>query len=200
MNKHKGFTLIELLVAITIFAIIAVIAYRTVASLITTKQVVIRTQNKWGGIANAIDRINTAWTDAIPLVVRDRGGMILPAFIGRQGLGNDYDSQIELTQAGYIGDAVYGASPPHRIGFRYIDHKLYLVTWPVLNRLPNTTPEINLLLDNIDTFKVIFMTSYFQWRDTWPYDDKSYALLPHGVKIEITMLSGEHITRQWALR
>lgn len=200
MNKNKGFTLIELMVAVAIFAIISVIAYRTVSSLVTTKQVVLKTQQKWGTIANSIDKINTGWVKAIPLVVRDRNGLILPAFIGRDGLNGPYDAQLEFTTAGYIGDAVYGASPPHRIGFRYYEHNLYLVTWPVLNRVQGTKPEINLLLKNIDTFKATFMTPYFEWRTTWPYDEKSFVALPRGIKVDIKMRSGEEIIRQWALR
>ncbi len=40
--KTTGFTLIELLVAIAIFAIISIISYRTLSSLITTKETMSR--------------------------------------------------------------------------------------------------------------------------------------------------------------
>ena len=197
-NHRKGFTLIELLVAITIFAIIASIAYRTIASLVTTQQVVTAAQNKWGGIAKAVSRISTSWSRAIPLAIRDENGMLQPAVLGKNKLDGNYDSQLELTLSGYIGDPEYGSTPPKRIGFRFLNNQLYLVSWPALNRVSSTVPRIDLLLDNVAEFDVNYYYPDKQWRDTWPLDNSNFTNLPPGLKIYIKMNSGEEIIRQWA--
>lgn len=199
MKKNSGFTLIELLVAITIFAIISLIAYRTIASLVTTKQVITRSQNKWGKLTRAINRISFAWNAAIPLTIRDQDGNLQPALLGKAKLDTNTDAQLEFTTAGYIGSIAAGSTPPKRIGFRFVGNSLYLVTWPVLNRSLNTQPRIDLLLSNIQTFTVSYFYPDQQWRDAWPADSSGYFTLPVGIKVYIKLSSGEEITRLLAI-
>lgn len=199
MKKSTGFTLIELMIAIMIFAIISLISYRIISSLLKTKQVVTAAQNKWGGISQSINRMGLAIQDAIPLVIRDGNGNVQPAVLGKNKLDTAYDAQLELTVGGSIGDPVYGITPPKRIGFRYNAGTLYMISWPVLNRVPTTAPRVDVLLKNVSIFTVNFLYPDKQWRDTWPLDAPSITQLPTGIKINITMNSGEQIFRQWAI-
>ncbi|MBY0379998.1 MAG: type II secretion system minor pseudopilin GspJ [Burkholderiales bacterium] len=198
MKKHnRGFTLIEVMIAIMIFAIISVISYRIISALLITKQVVTNAQNKWGNLAHSINRISTAMNSAIPLVVRDTDGMVIPAVLGKNKLQQQFDSQLELTMSGKIGDPVYGTSPPRRVGFRFIKGTLYEVSWPVLNRVITTNPRVDVLLNNVALFTVNFLYPDKEWRDTWPLDNTNITQLPTGIKIDIQMNSGEKIMRQW---
>ncbi len=199
MRKYQGFTLIELMVAIMIFAIISIMSYRIISSLLITKQIVTANQAKWGNLAQAINRMNGAISKSIPLPVRDNNGSILSAVIGKNKLTSLYDAQLELTTSGNIGDPIYGSNPPKRIGFRFLNGVLYIISWPVLNRIVNTNPRIDVLLENISTFDVMFLYPDKQWRDTWPLDNGSAQILPAGIKINIILKSKEEITRQWAL-
>lgn len=195
----RGFTLIELLVAIMIFAVISVISYKTIASLVTTQKVVNSAQAKWGSISKTISILSSSWDRAIPLAVRNENGILLPAVYGKNKLSGNFDSQVEFTLNGFAGDPQYGASPPKRLGFRFLNGQLYLVSWPVLNRVQSTAPRVDLLLDNIDTFTVEFLYPDKQWRDTWPLDNGNFTNLPPGFKVYIKLKSGEEITRVWAL-
>ena len=200
MKKINGFTLIELMVAIMIFAVISVISYRTISSLVTTKQIVTASQDKWGSIAKGVAKIDSDWNRAIPLVVRDANGMVLPSILGKNTLNGPFDSQLEMTISGFLGNDVYGSTPPQRIGFRFDKGKLYLVTWPVLNRTTNTQPRLDLLIDNVEDFHVSFMYTDRNWYDTWPSESSSdITSLPPGFKIILHMNSGESIMRQWSL-
>jgi general secretion pathway protein J len=199
MRKKTGFTLIELMIAIMIFAIISVISYRIISALLITKQVVTDSQNKWGSLARAINRISGAIHGAIPLVIRDYNGAIIPATLGRSKLEQKFDAQLEMTVSGRVGDAVYGIFPPKRVGFRFIGGTLYLVSWPVLNRVITTTPRVDVLLRDVSEFTVSFLYPDMQWRDSWPLDVPSVDKLPSGIKINIVMKSGESILRQWSL-
>lgn len=199
MKRKLGFTLIELMIAIMIFAIISVISYRIISALLKTKQVVATAQSKWGGIAHAINRISTAINSCIPLVVRDLDGNPMPAVLGLNKLNRQFDSQLELTTSGRVGDAIYGTIPPKRIGFRFIKGTLYQVSWPVLNRAKNTTPTVDVLLENINYFTISYLYPDNQWRDSWPLDNSGFTILPTGIKIDIKMNSGEEVVRQWAL-
>ena len=135
----------------------------------------------------------------IPLTVRDSNGVLIPSLITTDKLNNKYASQLELTESGFIGDVIAGSVPPKRVGYRFSDNKIYKITWPVLNRLPNTIPRVDLLLNNVKNFNVKFLYPDNAWREAWPYDGNSFYALPKGIKIEITLLSKEVIVHQWAI-
>ncbi len=194
-KKPYGFTLIELLIAIFIFSIISSISYKVISSLILSKQIITEAQNKWGSITKTINRISQAWRTSIPLTIRDQDGLMRPVVLGKNKLENRYDSQLELTVSGYVGDEVYGVSPPRRIGFRFVGGSIYLVTWPVLNRVVTTLPRMDLLVSNVADFKITYLYPDNQWRDTWPLDNIHYFLPPRGIKIYFKSKSGEEITR-----
>lgn len=199
MKKNQGFTLIELMVAIMIFAIISIIAYRTIDSLVTTQKVVTAAQNKWGNISKTLSKFSAAWNRAMPLAIRDENGIILPAVYGKSKIDTKYDAQLEVTLNGFAGDPQYGFSPPVRVGFRYLNGELYYVSWPVLNRVQSTVPTINLLLDGIKEFKLEYYYPDRVWRDSYPLDNSGYTKRPIGVRLYIKLETGEEITRQWAL-
>lgn len=200
IKKQRGFTLIELMIAIMIFAVITIISYRVISSLLTTKEVITAVHHKWGSLSNTINRLNQSMYQVIPLVVRDSDGNIQSAVLGKAKLESRFDGQLELTESGFIGDQVYGSTPPRRIGYRFVDKKIYLITWPVLNRVMGTVPRVDILLENVESFKVSFMYPDKQWRDTWPLDSSGFTILPVGVKVTIKLLSTEEVVRQWALQ
>lgn len=194
-NSQRGFTLIEIMISVIIFAIISVISYRIITSLIRTKEIAGEAQDKWGSLSLINSNMGNAWNRVMPLVVRDVNGSILPALQGKSSLSGNYDSQLELTLSGYVGDDVYGTSSPRRIGYRFNQGSLYLVTWPVLNRALTTVPQINLLIDNVQSFAALYLYPDKQWHDSWPPVGGDPTILPKAVKIQYQLKSGESIER-----
>lgn len=198
-KRQSGFTLIELMVAVIIFAFISVVSYRIITSLVTTKEVAGAAQTKWGDLSLVMSNFGGSWNRVIPLVARDQDGNVLPAVLGSPKLKGMYDSQLELTLSGYIGDQVYGTSPPKRIGYRFYNGSLYLVTWPVLNRVLSTQPIIDLLIANVQQFEVLYLYPDNQWRDSWPPVGGDPTVLPTGIKITFQLKTGEKIERSWSI-
>ncbi|RTL12944.1 MAG: type II secretion system protein GspJ [Neisseriaceae bacterium] len=198
-KRQSGFTLIELMVAVIIFAFISVVSYRIITSLVTTKEVAGAAQTKWGDLSLVMSNFGGSWNRVIPLVARDQDGNVLPAVLGSPKLKGMYDSQLELTLSGYIGDQVYGTSPPKRIGYRFYNGSLYLVTWPVLNRVLSTQPIIDLLIANVQQFEVLYLYPDNQWRDSWPPLGGDPTVLPTGIKITFQLKTGEKIERSWSI-
>lgn len=197
--KNKGFTLIEIIVAVVIFAIIATVSYRIISSLVKTKQIVDETQNKWGSLSLINSNLEMSVHRLIPLVVRDGNGAILPSLYGKDKLSSTYDAQLEMTLSGTIGDEVLGVKPPKRLGYRFFNGSLYLVTWPVLNRALTTTPEIDLLLDHVSVFDVDYLYQDGKWYPTWPPENGDASALPVAIKVNLVLNSGESVVRQWSL-
>ena len=55
-QKHKGFTLIEVIIALSIFAVLSVMGYKGLSSLIQTKERVDVEDNKWQQLILFFDR------------------------------------------------------------------------------------------------------------------------------------------------
>lgn len=198
MNKNKGFTLVEIIVAVMIYAIIAVISYKVVSSLLLTKQVTGDAQKKIGGVSNALSRMSHDWERAIPLIVRDADGNFLPAVAGHSGVFSDFDSQIEFTLNGYVGDDINDSTPPRRVGYRFINDELYYISWPVLNRTQTTRPTVSLLMEDVKDFDVEYLYPDNKWHDSWPIAGQDLSELPRAVRITIVLSSGESAVRIWA--
>ncbi len=198
-RRQFGFTLIELMVAVIIFAFISVVSYRIITSLVTTKEVAGAAQTKWGDLSLVMSNFGGSWNRVIPLVARDQDGNVLPAVLGSPKLKGMYDSQLELTLSGYVGDQVYGTTPPKRVGYRFYNGSLYLVTWPVLNRVLSTQPIIDLLIADVQQFEVMYLYPDNQWRDSWPPVGGDPTVLPTGIKITFQLKTGEKIERSWSI-
>ncbi len=192
----KGFTLIELMVAVIIFAIISTISYRVISSLVTTKEIVTKSQAKWGGLSLVMNKFEMARNRVLPLPVRGSDGNLLASLIGKNKLSGAFDSQLEMTLSGSIGDNVMGSSPPKRIGFRFYKNTLYLVSWPVLNRVVTTKPDIDLLVPDVTNFNLQFLYPDKQWRDTWPPEGGDMGSLPSGIQMNLQLKSGESVMRE----
>lgn len=195
----KGFTLIELMIAVIIFSVIAVVSYRMITSLVITNEVASSAQNKWGDLSLVMSSFSNMRERVIPLVGRDQEGNILPAIYGKAGLSGMYDSQLEATLSGTVGDPVFGNNPPKRVGYRFYRGSLYLVNWPFLNRVLTTRPEINLFIDNVQNFEVTYLYPDNQWRNAWPPDGGDPTIFPRAIKILLSLKSGESIERSWNL-
>lgn len=202
MNKKPstGFTLIELMVAAIILAIISVVSYRLISSLVITKEVANSAQEKWGDLSLIVSRFGDDLKRLIPLTIRDQNGNMLPALLGKARLIDKYDAQLEWSISGSIGDEVYGTSPPKRVGYRFDNGAVYRVYWTQLNRVQSSKPEIVLLVKNVKNFAVEYQYQDKQWRDYWPNKNSNNLMqLPNAIRITLELDSGELIQRNWIL-
>lgn len=178
---------------------ISTISYRIIITLINTKEVLTRVQEKWGSLSNLVNRCESSWNRLIPLTIRDQDGTILPAVLGKNKLIGKFDAQLELTTSGFVGTKEFPTTPPKRVGFRFTQHTVYLVSWPVLNRVYSTTPRIDPIITAVRTFTINFLFPDKQWHDYWPIIGNDPNLLPLALKLNIELLSGEKVERVWAL-
>ncbi len=209
IKHNKGFTLIEIIIAIIIYSIIATISYRIVTSLIITKQVTDEEQNKWSNLSLLMSHLSNDWNKSVPLSVRDQYGNLVPPLIGKDKLVGMYDAQLEFTVNGYLPNNLFYNSviPPKRIGYRFYNNSIYLITWPVLHRVQQTRPEITLMMDGIKEFTIEYMYPDKTWKKVWPPANStdnngmpnSNTVMPRAFRLQVTLKTGEVINRQWAL-
>lgn len=152
MKKNcAGFTLIEILIALVILAIIG-------GMMVVGLQSAIRSQNR---ITVRSDRLSVVQS-AIAVLERDIQQIInRPIIDGNRALpsimlvSRDDKQVLEFTRAGLINPfAIQNRTTMQRVSY-YLDGKnLLRITWPVLDRTPNSSSQTELILPNVSGFKV----------------------------------------------
>ncbi|HYA37371.1 MAG TPA: type II secretion system minor pseudopilin GspJ [Candidatus Methylomirabilis sp.] len=187
-NKfHRGFTLLELLVAIGIFALVSAIAYGSLAHFMDDRARLDSEHAFWRGLSLAFARMEDDLSEARERTIRDTIGFKQPAFRGQP---TDTRStglpSVEFTRGGVLTFDSGPRSDLQRVAYRLTDGTLKRLVWPVLDQGPQTTPQEQTLLSNVEDFRVRFYGPNGAWLDFWPATGIN-DILPHGVEVTLTL-------------
>jgi general secretion pathway protein J len=176
-NLLLGFTLIELLVALAIFAVIAVIAY---GGLNTVLQVHSHLEQQGTQLAHL--QIAFTWLERdleqiVDRPIRDEYGEKQPAIQGDL-------QQLELTRAGWRNPAQQPRSTLQRVAYHLEDKSLWRSYWQMLDRAQDSRPLKVDLLSNITELKLRYLDNHLQWHEQWP-PTKILKIPPTEVKNQI---------------
>ena len=193
----RGFTLIEVLIAITIFAIMAAVAYRGLSAILDAKQRLDVENTKWRNIAILFTRLERDLGVAAPRPVRDATRTVADAMMGEAVIVGDYGTQLAFTRMGSPDETgVLGA--PQRVGYRLKDGNVEVLLWPALDQAPRTLPEPNIIATDIAEMTFRYLDRGQQWQQRWPppgnYPTGS-PLLPAAVEVTVTLKTGEKLVR-----
>jgi general secretion pathway protein J len=197
-KTQRGFTLIELLVALVILTFISVAGYRGLNAVLQTRERVAEETRKWQHLAFFFSRMELDVAQAVRRPVRDSDGSNLPEWIGHNVTVGENDAELTFTRAG-IPDQGTEMQPPQRIAYRFERGSIVMLRWPALDQAPNTNPMRYPLLNGVREFKLRYFDRDNNWLEQWPP-----VYMPDGtpsaVELNITLTSGEKITRIFALQ
>lgn len=183
-KKSKGFTLLELLVALSIMALIAVMAYGGLRTVLKTMQHVEHQ-------ANRMRQLQTA----LLFIVRDVQGFTQRSI--RDEFGDRQQSLhsathgsivVEFTHAvrrDYLG---YVSSNLQRVAYGMQGDELLRWSWPVLDRAQDSTPDKVIILEGVDRFELRYLDAHKDWHLQWPpLHDQQKQIDQIPIAIEITV-------------
>lgn len=98
--RQRGFTLVEMLVALTIFALMSVLAYRGLNAALQTRAHLTEDNRRWRDIALTLAQLEQDMGLAVDRPVRGSGGLPLPAFIGSPQAPGVDDVQLGFSRMG----------------------------------------------------------------------------------------------------
>ena len=102
MQKQKtlGFTLIEVIVALSIFAVLSIIGYKGISSLIQTKERVQIEDDKWQQLILFFDRFELDIKQSVNRPITTRDNTIEPAWLARPTFAGEDGAQLVFSRFG----------------------------------------------------------------------------------------------------
>ena len=152
--RCRGFTLIELLLAMSISAVVAVIAYAGIATAIDASSAMQSRVQQLSDVQRALDIISDDLVQVRARAITNGFGSQEPAFQG----GAYRDVLLELTRGGFANPLALPRSELQRIRYVIDGGALWRQSWPVLDRADeNQSPQSALLLEQVTEISFAFL-------------------------------------------
>ncbi|MDX1795367.1 MAG: type II secretion system minor pseudopilin GspJ [Hydrogenovibrio sp.] len=178
--KQQGFTLIELLIAISISAVIAVLAYQSIYQATTVQDMTDDKIHDLDSLQRALWWMEQDFTQLAPRPIIDQQQRTLPALMLTQG------QRIELSRIA-IYPSPYAVAGLSRVGYYLQGQTLYRVVWPVIDRAPDTQPRTIAILNHVTAFGIRVLNHEKRWQLIWPDEKQTLDALPEMIEVVITI-------------
>lgn len=202
-RHQRAFTLLEVLVAMIIFAIMAVMSYRALASVLDSREQLEAEARKWRDLSLFFTRLEQDMAATLNRPVRSVDDIFQQALVVNPDSRSE--AALAFTRGGYVG-AEGTLAGPQRIAYRLKDSTLELMLWPHLDMPPRGTATPYAALDGVQGFGVRALDSAGNWQQRWPVpgtaaqSGAAAGALPNGIEVSVTLQSGETYTRIFAIR
>jgi general secretion pathway protein J len=186
-GRSAGFTLLELLVALAIFALLAVMSYAGLSTVLNTEQVVDTEMERLTEIQRSVAFITRDIQQTVDRPIRDAYGDPQPALAGSTLLATAETPVLELTRNGYRNPLGTNRSTLQRVAYRVADHTLLRDTWRVLDRAQDSQPDSVTLCTGINALQIRYLDQDQNWHEQWPPQDSQYQGPAIPLAVEVTL-------------
>lgn len=189
-GTQSGLTLVELLVAIALLALLTVMAYHGLDSMMRANDRTLAESERWRAATLLLERFAADVSQPVRRTVRGPDGALLPAWWGRP-ITEPGGAQLEFSRKSSPGQ------DETRLGYRLRGGHVELMVWHVLDRAPASSSEVYSLLENVSALQFRYLDAKGLWHDRWPVTNAEP--LPRAVSIELTPAEGPSVKRIFAL-
>jgi len=193
-SSNSGFTLLEILVALSVFAILTVMAFEGLNGTVRTRETLEQETDRWKELLFFFNRVESDLKNiATRPIVGELGG-ILPPLLGASEYMDERAINLSLTR---FGSALESGklAVMKRVGYRLREGQMELLIWPVLDQPTRSDPETYTLLTGVAGLSLRYLDEALEWRMDWGADS-----IPRAVEFAITLDTGQTIRRLVALR
>lgn len=160
----KGFTLIELLIAISVFAVMSVMAYGGLSQIIDNSKHSKAELERLRSVQRAVLTITRDLTQITERNIRDEYGNDQPFL----DASNQLDYLVEFTRNGRRNPAKLKRSNLLRVAYRFEDEKLIRLFWPQLDRAQGMEAYESTLLEQVEQVELRYRDNGKTWHSQWP--------------------------------
>ena len=185
-RRSAGFTLLEILIAVAIFAVVSTMALGGYNALLRQSERIEVNMARTRALQTAVNRMVQDFAELEPRPVREPLGSA-PQPVLRAEPRNE--QLAELTRAGWSNPAGVPRSTLQRVLYRFRDNKLQRDYWVSLDRTLSAPPVSVVLLDEVRSVSLRFLSPDRVWTDQWPANGSGTGVSPYlrPIAIEITM-------------
>jgi general secretion pathway protein J len=163
MKTCRGFTLFEMVIAVSIFALIGVIAFGGIGQMTRTGQAVADANERLSSMQFAVVYFNRDWTQVSTRDIRNQYGD------EENNIVID-DTGITFTRSGWSNLLGHRRSNLQRVQYLLEDGQLLRRHWFSLDQGIGEEPLQTVLLDNIESIEIEFIDSQGRPIRSWPQD------------------------------
>lgn len=163
-RTQRGFTLLELLVAVGVFAVMSVMAYGGLKTVLNSRQQTDAQSKRLAAVQMTFMRLERDIEQMANRRIRNEfGDEETP-----QLAVSDGEAIIEFTHAGWSNPTNAPRSHLQRVGYALKDKQLLRAYWLVLDRAQDSKPIQTVLLDKVKSMEWRFMDNAGTWQTHWP--------------------------------
>jgi general secretion pathway protein J len=185
IRRNTGFTLLELLVSLTIFALIGVMAYGGLQSVMTQQSSTEEASQRLADLQKAYRIMRRDLEQIVARKIRNEYGDTLDELVGGSGF-----TGVEFSRAGHPNPAGFLRSDLQRVAYVPDQDILLRQTWRVLDRAQDSTPDEQVLVEGISRFSMRFLNAANEWLESWPPAlglSATTESLPQAVEVELEL-------------
>lgn len=191
-RSRSGFTLLELLVAVTVFAVMAGVAYLGLDAAVASEETLARRGARSNDAALFLGRLEREMGSLARRPWRDATGIVQAPFFG-ETVANGKKSNLTFTRFDWNEGGEPGVV---KSGYRLRDGTLEALFWPRLDEMAGDEPEAYPVMENVIYFQMLFKASAEgEWLERWDNPNPPKAMM-----LTLALGDREAVTRTFALR
>ena len=187
--QQSGFTLIEVIIAMSIFAIVSLLAYTGLHSVITTKSHTEGSLERLRELQMTMLNLNGDLQQLSERSGHDSlGGQLLNVST------QDSNYILAFTRNGWRNPANLARSTLQRVAYKLDEDKLIRLYWPHVDRADDEQLVEQTLIVNIESFELRFLDDKNQWQTSWPSANELASAQPSSslpLAVEVTLNMGD---------
>lgn len=199
--RKSGFTLVEVLVALAVFAILALIGYRTLSGMFMARERVETQSAALRDEALLFARLEADLASLLPRSIQTSENTPAAPLVLVASTQLPTDARIAFTRSGFsVAGGADGA--PQRVGYRLREGNLELLLWDGLDQAPRAVPRSHAALSNVREFRLRALDQQGTWLTDWPRRASSTpgeVAFPSAIEVTLTREGSAPVTRLFAL-
>ena len=162
LKRVRGFTLIEMLVVLGIFALVGLIASQILTRVLDNERTLSARGERLAEVQRAMLILQRDILQLNARGIRDQlGDPVEPLLIGADGM-------MEFTRSGWRNPLQRPRSELQRVGYIMQDTDLYRAYWNVLDRAPDSEPNLQKLLSDVEQVEFFALDLSGNEHSFWP--------------------------------
>jgi len=191
--RGGGFTLVELLVALAIFALMSGFAFRSLTTLLESREALAKESRKWRDASLFVGRVERDLAAALPRRATAASGTPLAPLSSAIDAGPG-PRGLALSRSGSML-AEDASAAPQRVAYRLREGRIERLTWAGIDAAPRDEPVATPVLAAAELgFRFMDPRSH-EWLGAWGLPGSAEERLPAAVELTVVLASGERLVR-----